>query len=294
MLVLGLVKNMDFRGNRNQKSALMVSSGIRFFSIIILFSAMTNAQIAGQGLEIPRASPIASIGQTIGVCKVMIDYNRPSVRKRKIFGHLVPFDKVWRAGANEATTISFNHPLIFDGKAVPAGKYSLFIIPEKEKWIVILNKEWNQWGAYNYNEDHDIVRIEVVPQAIQHTELCTYQFTEVSKSKANLNLEWENTRISIPLHTETHEQTIDDIEKAVSVIGAYWYTYSAAAQYHFYERKEAEKALEYIDVAIALKAPNPAPWMLKSQILAEQGKYEEAIHMAEQAIEVSKKYNFWF
>ncbi len=105
---------------------------------------------------------------------------------------------------------------------------------------------------------------------------------------------WENTQIDILLKTNTHENTLSDIDSAVSASREFWYSYSAAAQYHFYEYQNAEKALEYIDVAIALKAPNPAPWMLKSQILASQKKYKAAIHMAEEAIEVSKKHGFWF
>ena len=107
-------------------------------------------------------------------------------------------------------------------------------------------------------------------------------------------MSWEHTRIDIPLKTNTHQNTLADIEKAFSSATAFWYSYSAAAQYHFYEHNDAEKALKCINVAISLDAPNPAPWMLKSQILASQKKYDEAIHMAEKAIEVSKEHGFWF
>ena len=105
-------------------------------------------------------------------------------------------------------------------------------------------------------------------------------------------LEWENTRISVPIKTESHSQTLDDIEKAINDSRAYWYTYSAAAHYHFYEYREAEIALNYIDKAIALEAPNPAPWMLKSQILASLDRYKEAIAVAQEAIEVCKRENY--
>lgn len=107
-------------------------------------------------------------------------------------------------------------------------------------------------------------------------------------------MDWETTRISVPIETASHEHTLAEIKKATEASRDYWYTYSAAAQYHFYQRKDAEKAVEYIDIAIALNAPNPAPWMLKSQILEFQEKYKEAIEQAEKALEVSRKLNFWF
>ncbi|MFT7035118.1 MAG: tetratricopeptide (TPR) repeat protein [Cyclobacteriaceae bacterium] len=139
-----------------------------------------------------------------------------------------------------------------------------------------------------------MARVEIKPTPIPLTELCSYHFTGVSKTKGNLNMDWETTRISVPIETASHEHTLAEIKKATEASRDYWYTYSAAAQYHFYQRKDAEKAVEYIDIAIALNAPNPAPWMLKSQILEFQEKYKEAIEQAEKALEVSRKLNFWF
>ena len=270
-----------------------------FRSIILLFVLSlilltNNATTYAQGAQIPRASPKASISQTIGVTDISITYCRPSVRERKIFGNLVPYDKVWRAGANEATTISFNYPVIIGEKVVSPGKYALFMIPRSDKWTVILNKEWNQWGAYNYDSGMDVLRLDLLPQNSVHTELCTYTFSEVTKHEGILSMTWENSKIDILLKTDTYENTLADIERATSAAQDYWYSYSAAAQYHYYEHQNAEKALEYINVAIALSAPNPAPWMLKSQILASEHKYQAAIDMAEIAIEVSKEHNFLF
>lgn len=261
-----------------------------FFLTCLLFQSLLFAQ----AMEIPRASPKALISQTIGVCTVTLNYSRPSTRGREIMGKVVPFQQVWRAGANEATILSFDYPLTIGEAEVPPGKYGLFMIPDAGIWTVILNREWNQWGAYNYDPEKDVLRIEIAPQKIDHTEMCTFTFTEVNKSSGLLNLEWEQARISIPLKTQTHIQTLQEINQAVAVTTQNWYVYSAAAQYHFYERKEAEQALAYINVAIALNAPNPAPWMLKSQILASQAKYHEAIQAAEAAIEVSKQHNFLF
>ena len=140
----------------------------------------------------------------------------------------------------------------------------------------------------------NIAQIEVAPEQVPNTELLTYSFTLVTKTSANLNLCWADQQISIPMETNTQEQTLEEIDQATKAASEHWYVFSAAAQYHFYERKAAEPALKYINSAIALNAPNPAPWMLKSQILASQKKYQEAIIVAEEAIEVSEKYNFFF
>lgn len=264
---------------------------ILFSSMLFLANYTTGFT---QGAQIPRASPKAAISQTIGVTNIVVTYCRPSVRARRMIGNLVPYGKVWRAGANEATTISFNYPVQFGGKEVAAGKYALFMIPQSNKWTIILNKEWNQWGAYNYNPKLDVLRMEVIPQKTELIELCTYAFLNITKTEGILAMTWENSAIHIPLKTNTHAHTLADIDRAVAASQEFWYSYSAAAQYHFYEQQNAEKGLEYINVAIALNAPNPAPWMLKSQILATQGKYEAAIQMAEKAIEVSKAHNFLF
>ena len=277
---------INFATMKNTATSLVLFYSFLFFA--------NPSKVFGQGAEIPRTSPKASISQTIGVNNITVTYCRPSVRNRKIVGELIPFDKVWRAGANEATSISFEYPIILSGQEVPTGKYALFMIPRPDKWTIILNTEWDQWGAYNYNAELDVIRIDVLPQKTEYTELCTYTFSNVNKEEGTLSMLWENTKINIQIKTNTHQNTLADIEQAVSTSKGYWYSYSAAAQYHFYEHQNAEKALEYINIAIALDAPNPAPWMLKSQILASQEKYEAAIQMAEEAIKVSKKHGFWF
>lgn len=250
--------------------------------------------MSAQEMDIPRASPKATISQMIGVNNVSLTYGRPSVNGRKIIGNLVPYNKVWRAGANEATTITFDKDLRVLGKEVIKGTYAMFMIPTEQKWTLILNKTANQWGAYNYDRNQDVLRVEIAAQKSLFTEQCTFAFEQVSKTEATICLTWENVNIPIHISTNTKEQTLNEIKEEVDKSVEKWYTFSAAAQYHFYELKQLDKALEYIDIAIALKAPNPAPWMLKSQILAQQKKYSEAITYAKKAIRVSQEKNFEF
>jgi hypothetical protein len=264
------------------------------FIYILLLWGINTSLLKGQALDIPRPSPKASVSQMIGVANVRIDYCRPSVRGRPVFGELVPFGKVWRAGANEATTIHFDQPVMLGGREAGPGTYGLFMIPDADRWVIILNTEWDQWGAYHYDSSKDALRLEVSPLKNTLTELLTYTFTEVTKSSAVLNLLWEDVRIPIPLQTSVQEQTLAGIDRAVEASRQNWYIYSAAAHYHYHELKENDKAKAYLDIAIALQAPNPAPWMLKSQILASEGRYKEAIQLAKEAIEVCKAHDFDF
>lgn len=263
---------------------------ISLFACSALFISATI--LPAQDFDVPRSSPKASISQHIGVTKIDLEYCRPSVRGRKIFGDLIPFGTVWRTGANEASTITFPHDLKIVGQNIAAGKYALFTIPGKEKWTVILNSEWSQWGAYHYHSEKDALRIEVQPEQSDFMELFTISFSEVNKTKGILVLQWEKTRIDLAIETDTYTNTLAEIDNITNELGANWYAYSAAAQYHFYELKNTDEAIKLINVAIALEAPNPSPWMLKSQILAYEHKYKDAIVQAELALEVCKIHNF--
>lgn len=265
----------------------MKTSFVIFFLWIIYLDS-----VIAQDFDVPRSSPKASISQHIGVTPIKIEYCRPSVKGRKIFGELIPFGKVWRTGANEATTMSFPHDLKIEGQEIPAGKYALFTIPEIDNWTVIFNSEWNQWGAYHYHPDMDVLRISVKPEKNAFTDLFTISFSEVAKTKGVISIQWENTKVKLKVQTDTYTNTLAEIENITNTLGANWYVYSAAAQYHFYELKNTTEAIEFIDIAIALNAPNPAPWMLKSQILAYEHKYAEAIEQAELALKVCKNHNF--
>lgn len=138
------------------------------------------------------SSPKAEANATLGNSKVKIVYCQPSVRGRKVMGELVPFGKVWRTGANEATTIEFDKPVKIEGKDLPAGKYGLFTIPGENEWTIIFNKESKQWGAYDYKESDDVLRVSVKPSK-------TSEFVEaftITPEKDQVWLKWENTAVA--------------------------------------------------------------------------------------------------
>jgi hypothetical protein len=175
----------------NNKISLFLC--ITFF----LFAGFTYAQ-----KEQLRVSPKASVMQVVGLAEVKIDYSRPGVKGRTIWGELVPYNKVWRAGANEATTISFESDVLIEGKKLPAGVYSFFAIPGKDEWTIIFNKVAEQWGAFEYNEAEDALRINVNPVNISSNEWLTYSFTDLNPKEgtATINLMWE--KVKVPFKVE--------------------------------------------------------------------------------------------
>lgn len=152
--------------------------------------------------EPPRLSPKASVSQVTGYTEVSIVYSRPGVKDREIWGGLVPYNQVWRTGANEATTIEFNDDVVVSGNEVPKGKYGLFTIPGENEWTIILNKVWDQWGAFNYNEEEDLLRFNVKPEKSDFTARLLFTFEYKSPYSANIVLEWNH--IEVPFLIETN------------------------------------------------------------------------------------------
>jgi hypothetical protein len=148
--------------------------------------------VAFAGAQDKPASPKAEATGTIGAAKVKIVYCQPSARGRKIMGGLVPYGEVWRTGANEATTIEFDKPVKIEGKDLAAGKYALFTVPGEKEWTIVFNKEANQWGAYNYKQAEDVLRVNVKPTK---TDSMVETFN-ISIGKDQVNLKWENTAVA--------------------------------------------------------------------------------------------------
>ncbi len=156
-----------------------------------------------------RVSPKASVSQTIGFTDISINYSRPGVKGRKIWGGLVPYNKVWRTGANEATKITFSKGIIINGKKLAAGSYSFFAIPEEKEWTLIFNKIVNQWGAFTYNELQDALRIKVKPVKNDFHEWLLYTFSNMNvqptgkNNSAIINLMWDTLKVSFKVEVTT-------------------------------------------------------------------------------------------
>ena len=174
-----------------------------FIILILAFSVSALAQ-QDKKHEKPdvkkvRVSPKAGVFQTIGITDVNVSYSRPGVKNRKIWGELVPYNKVWRAGADEATKITFSTDVMIEGKKLPAGAYGFFAIPGENEWTLIFNKVADQWGAFSYNESEDALRIKVKPVTNSNHDWLLYSFTEMTPTTAQLNLIWEKLKVSFKI-----------------------------------------------------------------------------------------------
>ncbi len=256
---------------------------------IIMLGNLLSLPVLAQ-IETPQPSPTATFTQKVGLTEVTIEYSRPGVKERKIFGDLVPYGKLWRTGANRATKITFADDVKIAGKDLPAGDYALFTIPGKDEWTVIFNKNTNQSGTGNYKEEEDALRVQIKPNHItEPRETFLINLEYVRPNSAFIELAWENTQILIPLEVEIDERIMASIKKAMSVAPG---TYYQAAVYYRESGKDLNQALEWIDKAIELYEKNGAnvfwAYRQKALIQADMKKYADAIETAKTSIAKAK------
>jgi hypothetical protein len=242
-------------------------------STLSLLSATAHAE-----LELPRPSPNAKVMLTVGLTDVTVDYSSPAVKARKIWGGLVPYGKLWRTGANQATKITFSKDVIVGDKPIPAGTYGLYTIPTATTWTVGLSKAYNH-GGQTYQPADDVARFEVKPKLAPMRERMTFLFSDYNENTASLDLEWEKLRVSIPIKAKTEEQVAAGIKNMTE--GA-WRPYAMAARYLLEQKKDTDQALELVDKSIAIKEEWLNVWV-KAALLAQKGKYKEAYPLAEKA-----------
>lgn len=253
--------------------------------MILALAVSLNTELQAQGIKIPQASSAQTITQSFGLGKINVSYSRPNTKGRKVFGGMEPFDKVWRTGANSATSITFSDPVKIGGQELAAGTYGLFTIPGKDEWTVIFNKDSKQWGAYEYKEAEDVLRIKVKPVKLKEkVETFTIQFANVYPTTAQLQLSWENTGLNIDLSTEIDAQVMASIDEAMKGEKK---PYFAAAQYYYENGKDLNKALEWINAAEAADAKAPWVRLWKGRIQLKKGDKAGAIASAEAGIKLA-------
>jgi len=235
---------------------------------------------ASAQLTLPQPSPKASVMQTVGLTDITIDYSSPGVKGRTVWGDVVPFDKLWRAGANSATKITFSKDVTIEGTAVPKGSYSIFMIPSKTDWTIIINKNPTA-SSDEYKQEMDLLRIKSTPTVINNRERLAYSITDFSDDNATISLEWEKVRVSFKVSFATDKQAVENIDKTT---GNTWSIYNSAARYYF-DKKDYEKALNYANQSLGLSQQWFNNWM-KAQILFAKGLTNDAYKFALTAKEI--------
>lgn len=255
-----------------------------FAGCLFFLTQESHAQTA-----FPPASSSTTIEQGIGIKKVKLVYQRPNVNNRTIFGDLVPFDQVWRTGANHIPAITFEEEVTLAGNKIPAGTYGLFTIPSEENWTIILSKNVEQWGAYQYKQSDDFLRFQAKSQTVtDKVESFTITFENVKPTGADITLAWEHTKVSFPLEVDQSQEIIAGIDEAMKGEKK---PYFAAAQYYYNNGLDIKKAEEWIIKADQgnTKAPHIKYW--KARIQLKAGDRAGAIKTATEGIAMATAAN---
>ncbi|MFN3529993.1 MAG: DUF2911 domain-containing protein [Bacteroidia bacterium] len=254
---------------------------IALATLFIIFSAtmVTLAQLA-----LPQPSPKASVMYTVGLTEVAVTYSSPAVNGREIWGNLVPYNEVWRTGANTATEISFSTDVLVAGKEVKAGKYALFTIPMADKWTVILNSNAGQWGSTNYKKELDVIRFEVQPEKLQDSkERLGFYINHVSADEAHVVMKWEKLKLKFPVNVDSKSQAFASINKHFNNTPADWYPYANACNYLLANGGDAKDALMYANRATSLNPNHFMAHWAKARAHAALGEPKEATAAAQAA-----------
>ena len=256
-------------------------------------AVVTTLQAQTPNIEFPAASPACTLKQRVGLTDITVVYSRPSVKGRSIFGGIVPFGQVWRTGANQATKITFSTPVKLEGNEIPAGTYSLFTIPGEQQWTVIISKNVNQWGSFQYSTNDDLVRFPVTPVSLRDTsvETMAFEFNRIRDEAALFELVWDRTVVPIRLTVEVTDKIVPQIEAAMAAPGKKQDTfYFQAATFYYNHDLDSKKALEWVNTALESNSRLAYEYLhLKAQLLAKQGDKAGAIAAAKQSSELAIK-----
>jgi Protein of unknown function (DUF2911) len=252
-------------------------------SLSVLLFLSAQAQI-----KAPQPSPVSKISQAVGLTDIAIEYSRPSAKARKVFGGLVPFNELWRTGANASTKLTFSENVKIAGNDLTKGTYALYTIPGEREWTVILHRNTTHWGTDEYKQEEDAFRFTVKPTSSANTvETFTMQLDNLKNNACDISLSWENTTVLIPVLLNTDEAMVSGIKRALD--GPAAGDYYTAARYYHEENKDPKQALEW--VIKSLEKGGDKFWILRLKALlqAKTGDFAGAIVSAEKSTELAKK-----
>lgn len=258
--------------------------------LVLLLMCITVCTVQAQ-IETPQPSPSAKLMQKVGLTDVTLEYSRPGIKGRKIFGGLVPYGEVWRTGANKNTIITFSTDATVDGQTLKAGSYAIYTKPGEDMWDVYFYSNTENWGTpENWNDSMVAAKTTVKSGTVPFkVETFTMDINDLTNSGATINLVWANTYAEIPFTVPTDNTVLASINKTMS--GPSVNDYYSAAVYYLQENKNISKAKTWIDKAVTLSEDKPRFWMLRQQSLihAKAGEKTTAIAAAKKSLELAEK-----
>jgi len=254
--------------------------------LALVLSSIFFYSVYSQELKTPQPSPTAEIKQNFGLSHIEISYSRPAVKGRKIFGELVPYGKVWRTGANAATTITFGDDVTINGTKIPAGKYGLLTIPGENEWVVIITKQTDVTSPADYKQDQDVVRVPVkLTQLPFSVETFTIALGDITGSSCKLELMWDKVYVHIPISTDVDSKVTAQIKEIMEGDNR---PYFQAALYYIENGKDLNQAVTWLDKAATQNPDGFWIYYQKARALAKLGKKQDAITASNKSIELAK------
>ncbi len=256
-----------------------------------LLSVLTLASLCylnsmAQQLKTPAPSTPQYVKQDFGLSNIELSYSRPGVKGRQIFGDLVPYGKVWRTGANQATTLTFGDDVIIGGTKIPAGKYGLLTIPDNKQWTIIITKQLDVTSPGAYKQDQDVVRVTAEVHELPFPlETFTILFANVTNSSCDLQLIWDKTVVSFPIKTEVDAKIMAQIDNTFNKDN---HPYFAAAAYYMENGKDLNKALEWFNKATDQDPTAYFIFYQKARCQAKLGKKQDAVATAQKSMQLAK------
>lgn len=263
----------------------IIGAALRGFSFCLLTVATASVSAAQAFvLDLPLKSQAAEVSQRIGVTDITIKYHRPLVNDRKIWDGVVPYGRVWRAGANTNTTITFSDPVTIEGKPLDRGTYGMHLIPNVNEWTIIFSKNSTSWGSFTYDQAEDALRVTVKPRAADMHNALTYEFDQLQPDSAVIELEWEKIAVPFKVAVDVHDIAMSSLKKQLRSLSRYtWLGWEEGAEYLLAERLNIDEALAYADTSIKMEDRYDNE-MTKSKILAALNRGDEAVTAQKKAL----------
>lgn len=266
-------------------------------SILILTAMMLAQSDFSYAVTLPEVSPKAMTMQRVGITDITVAYSRPYVKGREIYGKLEKFgfnqtftgkNIPWRAGANENTILSFTHDVMIDGKEVKAGDYGFFVALGEKTWTIILSKNSTSWGSFYYEPSEDALRFDVTPMDVEHHEILTYQFDQVTPNSTNLTFFWEKKSFTFKIDVDVHKHILANFRNELRDLQGYGYrSWYQAAKYCHDNKINYDEALQWIETSLRWDS-NVFNNQVKGQLLIATGKASEGIKFLEIAKDLAK------
>jgi tetratricopeptide (TPR) repeat protein len=261
----------------------------RIYIAVISFFFLTHHAYSQPAMDLPQSSQKAGAWQYLGLTKIKVSYSSPLVKDRKIWGGLVPYGQIWRAGANENTIVHFSTEVMVQGETLNAGSYGLHMIPEADEWTIIFSNNSTSWGSYFYKESEDALRVKVIPESAAHQEWLSYSFENIQPESADLVMRWEKLAVRIHVDVDLKTTVLESMRDELRGLeGFTWQGPYEAARFCMDNNYNHDEAMKWIDRSIS-REKNFSNLTVKAGLLRQQGQNADADKIEAEALAIAKE-----